>query len=202
MQEYEILSKGESTQNLFFSRYESAFAILSDCRTVVGIEPNGLFLIKENIISKKTKIFANFHSTEICTVCVNEKLDIVLSTANDHRVVQYNLESGQLIYNYGIVNLGYVSACRIFGSIAVLGGWNHKFGLIDLKTRIVYSTGMKTSAYSVFSIQVLAVENQSKKIIILCGGFSDYNSGESDIFEFVSFDVEQSKVHAILQKWE
>jgi WD40 repeat protein len=150
--------------------------------TVIGIEQNGLFLIKENLKTKKSISFSKLHSAEICTISVNEKLNLVLSTSNDHRVIQYNMNSGEIVHNYGIINLGYISSCKLSNYLAVLGGWNHKFGLLDLKSKIIYDLGLQTSAYSVYSIQIFK-KNKNQMCIVLSGGFIDYEKGKSDILE-------------------
>ena len=173
---------------LFYCRYESSLWVLGDGHTVLGIEPQGQFILKEDILTRKCLVFGSLHSSSISTVVANEKLNVVLSTGDDHRVVQYNLDNGQVIVNYGMVNFGYISACAVSRNLVILGGWNHKFGIIDLVSRTVFNVGVKTAVFCVYSVKVLDLD-QKKLVIVLSGGFQDYAKGQTDAFEIVSKEL-------------
>lgn len=130
-------------------------------------------IVKEQFQTGANVVFSQVHKEFIYTLILHEKLNVVMSGANDDLAVLYEWDSGQVITSIKM-DIGLVKSSLLLDSTVVLGG-HFTLGFLDLKTRkkthITLENSLGTECDNIFSIVYTQFrENNQTKGVLLVGG--------------------------------
>ena len=178
--------------------YPSSYCVLSDQATIVGVNnADRNTIVKEKITEHSVPIItytANFKY--VYTLAVDEANNVLFAGGYNGRkglVLQYDLNTGQAIKNYGQVGIGTVVSNTRVENLLFLGGCrSHKFTVIDSVRRQVAHEPVNAAVSVLSSLAVASVQKnqQNPKLLLFTVGHLLENSnnwaGVFDITEVVN----------------
>ena len=190
-----IIQPDHQSKSMFYVRYDSNFTILSDEKTVVGVDYEGDsdVLILENITkyidSSYLPIRFGEHKRLIKTILYNKKINALLVGDTSGRVIQYDLGSSvtirpKMVKDYGMFKIRSANSSANFGNLAVIGGeGQYLFIIINMKTRQVIAKSEISAIKDVSSINLCLINNNSQLALTLSGKISEYTEQKTDIYD-------------------
>ena len=180
------------SKNSYVCDTDSNFCVLEDESTVLGVHSkHKSMIIKENIIEHSSSILLyNKNQTTIYTLALHEQNNTFFAGEDFNykgRIVQYDLETGQMIRNYGSIGVSCVISSARFGRFICFGGLMSKFVVVDTLTRRIVQGLVQTIIRCIDSIEFFAIfqkKGNFKVLVTVTGWGSDYLKGRSDVFDF------------------
>ena len=187
----------------YYCIIDSHFCVLSDQRTVLGVgfaTKNAVF--KENIRDRSAPVVTfNGSHDNVFTLALDERCSTVFAGQFNNgfgRVVQYDLDTGRLLRDYGKLGMGSIESSASFGSLQFFGGYlSHSFLVIDAVGRSVVHGPVRTAVENIYSLAVCQTEHgsqESKVILVVTGPTPDYLQSRTDKFDITQLVKSQSNL--------
>jgi hypothetical protein len=97
---------------------------------------------------------------------------------------QFCLSSLKVVKNYGKIGVGEIFSIDIHGDLAVIGGNNDSFVIVNIKKREVVTKPKITAFGWIYSLRFCQVKD--KLLLIVGGKYPDYSQNKTDIFEIIT----------------
>lgn len=182
------------SETTFWCEYDDHFTVLSNERSIVGVQykyggKNNLIL-KEDILNDHPdygpQVFAILNLHNVYSVLADEETGTLLAGDSIGNLVQYDLEDGHELKYYIFLGIGSITAVKLLGRIAVLGG-QYNCTFIDMERReCVTQKSLLTAIEGIYSVEVITFKNkynENKVYLTVCGGKPDYSQRKTDIFD-------------------
>ena len=159
---------------------------------IIGIDYDDTTkLILEYIKYNKniSSIRFGFHKSLITSIQFNEHLNTLFVGDSSGRLLEYSLENPsfpKIVKEYGFLDIGCVICSTQFDSLLVVGGYNGKFIIIDMKTREIVAR-RRTAISHINSIKFCKLQNNKRLALIVCGDYFNDSKYKSDIFDVSDF---------------
>ena len=187
-----ILVPGNLSRLEFYCITDSHYFVLSDEATFMGIYfKNKQVIIKENILKKAHPVVQyTGGESKVGTFSVNESNNTVLAGEYFNglgRVIQYDLETGKIIRNYGSIGVDLVNSSTNFRSFWFFGGIGcYHITVIDIITREIALKIPGTAIRNALSLAIADTNDQRlcrKVLLVVTGSFADYTKSKTDVFD-------------------
>ena len=183
----------KQSKSRFFACYETSFSVLPRESLLVGVEkidklkPSNLVL--ERTQGQTPPVKFGVHEAKIFSISASQDLNSLITGDNHGRLIQYSIGNlfttpPKMIRDFGDLKLGPVISTVIFKHIAAVGGEKSKFLLLNLKTREILCSPVRTSIQYIDSLQFCQIQKGFKVALIIVG--TSHSSWESHLFD-VSF---------------
>lgn len=175
-----------TSRSKFWVDFESQLAVLPDARALIGVHhKNKSSLMAQSITDDSSPTTIGTHRGEIRAVLLTSGSDSLLVGDKTGRVTHYELQRGSWVPGkvHVHVDVERIISGVLVGNLAVFGGSNRHFRLIDVNTRKCVGPRVETAVRRVFSVQLCSA--LGKHLVVVCGKFRDYSASKSDLFEVV-----------------
>ena len=201
-------------QNISFEKYhcfyENSFQVLSNEQTLVSVkDSNKSTILLEDIESDDPDympVSLTSNSSVVNVIIKSEELKAIWAGDSQGHLVQYDLTSGELVKDFGNLQIGKILSGTILGSIAVFGGC-HFLRVVSAKKREVLGVPLKSTIAEICSLHFCLVNDDSLEndlILLSISGF--INSANTKISEIINLTQLMTKLinndtsHSIIDK--
>ena len=173
----------------YFALHGSNFHVLSDQSTILGVD----FATKKNIFhenivksSQPTKIYSKAEAT-VYTIAVHESNNTILAGEAIARIVQYDLDTTQImrVYQRKIL-IEYIKSSVGLGNIWFFGsGIDARFVTLDIRARRLAYNPVKSGIGKIHSMAICKLAHLSghKVILVLAGQNPLYTFSSKDVYD-------------------
>ena len=190
----------------YFCSKDSAFRVLSDEATVVGVQlSDDKVAAKEHIVDKSCPVVTYTAGTStVFTLVVDQHANALLAgeeTSNQYgRVVQYRLDTGDVAHDYDSLGIGAVLSSARLGNLCFFGGYPCGFAVINTLTHQVVHQPVKTAVGAIDSLTVWTASPgtpDAKAVLAVAGRLIDYSADCTDMFDVTQLVLQQGS-HEVL----
>ena len=176
----------------YFCGNDSHFCVFSDEVTILGVKfEDKQTIVKERISDNNQSIQPyNGNTSEVCTLALDEANSTFLAgeiNKSKGNVVQYDIQSGRVLRNYGPIGIGHVLANTRLGCFCFFGAWtSKKFTVVNIRIRELVCEPVETCLNSIVSIKIFEIENEPGNklyLLTLTGPGFDESGGKNDVFD-------------------
>ena len=175
--------------------YENNFIVFPDRKTIVGAaykhhlkEP----AIEDITSSQQENTEMGFGGQEgsIKTFFVHPQLNMLFVAGDFAQVAQYDLSPGRsrlkMVKLFRIQGMAHFWASARFGNLAVFGDCDYHFVFVDLLSRKVIGSKVKTAIQYICSLKFCRVSD-SRILLCVTGEHPHYGNSETDVFDVSLF---------------
>ena len=176
----------------YYYYLDTSFLVMSDQHTLIGVSSvDCKTIFKENVLDKSAPITLYSAGTVyVNTLAIDEPNNVLFAGSSNFgggQVVQYDLESGRVLRNYGDVKIGRVMSSCTIKNLWVFGSYRaFKLIVIDSINRKVVHEPVATAVYNIFSMTVRNVnsgESSPKVLLFVAGTDSTYSGNCTDVLD-------------------
>lgn len=147
----------------------------------------------EEMSGSSHPVFLGRHKATINSMVYSKESRVLLVGDNDSSVVQYDLKQGRsfgrILRVYKDLGLKSVVSSNCFRNVAVFGGINYKFGMVDISKRTQICDSVETSTKDINCLLFYRVKETTLLFVLGLKPY-DYSNGRTDIFNLSTFKVE------------
>ena len=171
---------------------DSGFHVLFDEASIIGVQKSDSKVIVRENLRKKSQSLITYNAaiSEVNTLVVDEHSNALLAGENNHdqgRVVQYRLDTGSVVKDYGALGIGQVYSSARLGNLCAFGGWDKSsFTIIDALTQRVVQKPVTAAVKSITSLAFCTKDRESSSpdsVLVVAGYEPDYSQNRRDMFD-------------------
>lgn len=197
--EEQMNCKPDFVSNLkYHSRFEQSMFILKDQCTIFGIkecadlnviQKETLESFEDSEIKRFEPFFFETHYSNISMIEINEDKEILLAGTEYSELLQFNLKTGQLLFDFGNLSMKAIYSCCFIDEYAVLGGRLGYYSIIDIIKGSVFENRSESAVKDIMSIKSFKVQtnvfsNDLSTIVTFAGKSTQYKKHLTDMFLF------------------
>ena len=169
----------------YYCFFENSFCILDDCSMLLGInnEWRNSLIYEELDMKCFQNVIAEIEEF-IYTIIYSELYDCLFVGDRDENLVQYCMSTFRVLKQYVNIDIGLIQCSDIYKDLAVFGGSDNCFILVNIRKREIVSKPKETAIRMIRSLKFCKVGN--KLLLYVSGNGSKYSNNKSDIFEIVT----------------
>ena len=175
---------------MYYAWYDSAFAVMSDQATVIGVSnQNHCSLVMERMgESQSQQHIANFgsHGGSIRTMLFMEDLHTLLAGDSKGTIIQYRYDPDKrtwaVEHSYGNAGISEIRSRTRLGHLAIFGGDTGSVRVIDTRARKLLGSPYKTGIKITRSLIACAVAD-SQVLISVTGQPKQYSDKLTDALD-------------------
>ena len=193
-----------TTQLEYYVMSDSAFCVLSDQSTVIGVSiADNNTIIKQSITGSSESIVTYTTEMErVYTLGVDERQIVLFAGGSDRyfngQVVQYDLSSGQVIKSFGRLEIGSVMSSIKVNNLWFFGGFrSFKFAVIDSVSRLVLGEPVNSALLMIYSMATYKIQqsdNCPQKLLFTFGSNAFYSEYQTDVFDITALVTRHSNL--------
>ena len=189
---------------------DSSFRVLSDEATVVGVQlSDSKVVAKEHIVNtSRPVVFYSAGKSMVWTLAVDQHADTLLVGENSNqqgRVVQYKLDTGDVVHDYGSLGIGLVMSSTRLGNLCFFGGYDSSsVAVVDTLTHQVVQRPVKTAVGIINSLAVCTVnpnEPDATTVLAVAGRKIDYSADRTDLFDVTQLVTNHGSPQIAVELW-
>ena len=183
-----------ATQMEYFVETDSAFCVLSDQSTVVGVSYADRNIIIKHSITDLSQPMVTYSANMggVCTLRVDERQNVFFAGGFnfDGKVVQYDLSTGQVVKAFDHVRVGAIWSSIRVDNLWIFGGIGEsKFAVIDSVSRQVLGEPVESAILRIFSMTIWKIQgenNHSQALLLTVGYDPNYSENKTDVFDITA----------------
>ena len=167
--------------------------MLRDETTVIGVPLGDTKTVTKEHITDESQALFSYNQTisTVKTLAVDECAKMLLAGEEGFngsgRVVQYRLDSGEVVSHYNRLGIGCVLSSARLGNLYFFGGnGTSSFTVVDALTRKVVHGPVKTAVKNICSLTAWTGKSGSPDVragLLAAGGKIDYSDDRADMFD-------------------
>ena len=178
-----------------FACLANGFQILDD--SVFAVQGGGNYmspctLVRESFSGNRLQRFQfGNHKSKVLSLLVDHKLNSLFAGDEHGKLVQYNLQNGKIIKDYGLLHVGALMSIASWEGLMALGGFYQKIVFVNVKKTQVLNV-MPTAIGNILSLHfcpLVSTNNNPKLLLTVTGLDSDYEHSKTDVFDVTAFKV-------------
>jgi hypothetical protein len=184
-----------STGTQYWAWSDSNFIILSDIKTIIGINgvsKNHSQLLLENITDDKSPVVLHTNKTGINSISFDGLSRVLLGDSGSNLIeFNFNIQTGEMIKRHVYQNIGIedIECIAQLGHLAVLGGKPHDdfkypnqcVQVFDLRNRRPAKYIHQTSAKYIMNSLQLWRKSNAELVLHVCGDRHDFSENNSSL---------------------
>ena len=183
--------KSDAASQMQFKCYkDSNFYALWDESSIVGIRPNYVCIVKEDIINKSQEV-TTYHEAigALYTFVISQKANALLAGEENGdlgRIVQYDLHTGKAVRVYSSPGIETVFSSVRLDDLCFFGGFSgSSFIVIRIKGRRIVQDPVKTAVGMITSLELCTFCKETpdaSTVLVVTGANCDYSNDQTDMF--------------------
>lgn len=146
---------------------------------------------KENIPEASRPVITyNGGISTIYTIAVHENFNFLLAgedSLDQGRLLQYRLDTGALVRDYGSLGISCVFSSARLGRLCFFGGYNSQsFAVVDVVEQKVVYGPVRSAITTIFSLAVCKTSHDNsgaKTVLAVAGENINYSNDRTDLFD-------------------